>query len=73
MLAAIGVIIISKQTHTLMGVTPEGKEPLHLLAEIPHSITQLNPEVFLIGLVSLIVLFGLPLIRHKWARKIPVP
>ena len=73
MLAAIGVIIISKQTHTLMGVTPEGKEPLHLLAEIPHSLTQLNPEVFLIGLVSLIVLFGLPLIRHKWARKIPGP
>ncbi len=73
MLAAIGVIIISKQTHTLLGVTPEGKEPLHLLAEIPHSLTRLNPEVFVIGLVSLIVLFGLPLIKQKWARKVPGP
>jgi MFS superfamily sulfate permease-like transporter len=73
MLAAIGVIIMSKQAHTLMGVTPGGKEPLQLLAEIPHSLLNLNPEVFLIGLVSLGVLFGLPLLRWSWVRKLPSP
>lgn len=73
MLAAIGVIIISKQTHTALGVTPEGKEPLHLLAEIPHSLANLNPEVFLIGLVSLAILFGLPLLSFRWAKKVPSP
>lgn len=73
MLAAIGVIIVSKQTHTLLGVTPQGKEPLHLLAEIPHSLMSLNPEVFFIGLVALAVLFGLPLIKANWARKVPGP
>lgn len=73
MLAAIGVIIVSKQAHVLLGVTPHGQEPLHLLAEIPHSLLNLNPEVFLIGLVGLLVLFGLPLVRAPWARKLPAP
>ena len=73
MLAAIGVIIISKQAHTLMGVTPAGKESLHLLAEIPHSLTELNPEVLMIGLISLAILFGLPWIKNRWARKVPGP
>ena len=73
MLAAIGVIIISKQAHTLMGVSPAAKEPLHLLAEIPHSLSLLNPEVLVIGFVSLSILFGMPLLPFGWTKKIPAP
>lgn len=73
MLAAIGLIIISKQAHVLLGVTPSGLSPVELLAEIPRSFERLNPEVFLIGGISLCILVLYPLIKHSAMRKIPAP
>jgi MFS superfamily sulfate permease-like transporter len=73
MLAAIGVIIVSKQAHTLLGVSPLGKGPLPLLAEIPRSVMHANPEILVIGLCTLVVLFGLPLLPWRWAKKVPAP
>lgn len=73
MLAAIGVIIFSKQSHFLLGVTPTATEPLHLLAELPHSFTHLNPLIALIGFLSLVVLFGLPWVGIAWVKRIPAP
>lgn len=73
MMAAIGIIISAKQIHTLLGIKPEASEPIELLAEIPHSLLNMNPEIAIIGLVSLIILFGLPLISFKWMKKVPAP
>lgn len=73
MMAAIGIMIFSKQIHTALGVKPEGKEMLEIISEIPHSILHLNPEVALIALVSLIILVGLPFIKNKYVRRFPAP
>ena len=79
MLAAIGIIIISKQLHILLGfnpVTPEGKpmvEPLELLMELKNTFANFfkHKDVVVIGLVSLGLVFGWPMIPIKAVKKIP--
>ncbi len=73
MLAAIGLIIGVKQIFTLMGVKPQGRETLDLFAELPRAIKEMNPEIAIIGLISLVILFVLPQIKNKYIRRIPAP
>lgn len=81
MLAAIGIIIISKQLHVLAGVsptTPEGKsmvEPIELIMELPKTISHFfaHSDAAIIGLVSLVIVFGWPMLPFKITKKIPAP
>lgn len=76
MLAAIGIIIMSKQIHILLGINPselKGKEPLELLAMIPESIMHENSHLAEIGLACLILLIVLSYIKHQKIKKIPAP
>ncbi|MBC7486200.1 MAG: SulP family inorganic anion transporter [Cytophagaceae bacterium] len=73
MLSSIGIIIFAKQVHVALGVKLDDKNPLTLLAEIPHSISILNPEIAIIGIVSLIILFILPLVKNRYVKMIPAP
>ncbi len=73
MLAAIGIIIMSKQSHILLGTTPVAKEPLNLLLEIPNSLLHMNPAIAGIGAISLAVLVVWPLVKHSKLKRIPAP
>lgn len=73
MMAAIGIMIFGKQAHTALGVKPSSKEMLEIILEIPHSVMNLNPEVFIISLVSFIILIGFPFIKNKYVKLIPAP
>jgi MFS superfamily sulfate permease-like transporter len=76
MLAAIGIIIMSKQIHTLLGIDPKmlkGKEPLELLAMIPSSIMHENAHITEIGLTCLAIMIVFSLIKHPLLKKIPAP
>lgn len=76
MLAAIGLIIFSKQVHILLGIDPatlKGLGPIELFKRIPDSIMHEDPKVTLIGVISLIIIFGMPLLKGKVFKKVPAP
>lgn len=73
MLAAIGVIIISKQVPVALGITGAIGGPLSLLKQIPEFILHANPAIALIGIVSLAIMFLWPMLRSRVAILKPVP
>lgn len=73
MLAAIGIIIIAKQLFTLIGAKATGQETLELLAELPHAFGELNPDIAIIGFVSLAIMFLFPLFKNKYLKMLPAP
>ena len=73
MLAAIGIIIMAKQIHTLLGVKPTGKSLIDIIVEIPHSLLNLNPNIALIGFLGLILLIVWANIKNPTLKLIPAP
>lgn len=71
MLAAIGIIVMGKQIHVMLGVTPTGKTPTQLWAELGVSIRHLNPLIALIGSTSLAVMILCARYPIWILRKIP--
>ncbi|PIQ26284.1 sulfate transporter [bacterium (Candidatus Blackallbacteria) CG17_big_fil_post_rev_8_21_14_2_50_48_46] len=73
MLAAIGIIIMAKQAHTVLGVKPHTKETLEVIAEIPHSLMHANGEIAIIGLICLAVTVLWAFMPIQALKKIPGP
>jgi MFS superfamily sulfate permease-like transporter len=73
MLAAIGIIIMAKQIHTLFGVKPAAKSLIDTILEIPHSIANLNPQIALIGLLGIVILIVWTQLKNPTLKKIPAP
>jgi len=78
MLASIGIIIIAKQMYEVIGVAapnaPPGGEPpgpLELIWDFPGKIREINPEIAVIGLAGLAILFALQAVKNKRVRKVP--
>lgn len=73
MLAAIGVIILSKQIHVALGREAPSGSALHAIEIIPESLLHLNPYVACIGVFSLLIILIHPRIKSKLIHFIPAP
>ena len=73
MLAAIGIIIMAKQIHVMLGVTPEKGSLISTIAQIPESFANLNLEIAIIGFSGLVILIIWSLLQNKTLKMIPAP
>ncbi len=73
MLAAIGIIIMAKQIHTMFGIKPEAESLFGTIAEIPRTIWNMNPEVALIGFSGLALMIIWAVIKNRALKMIPAP
>lgn len=80
MLAAIGLIILGKQFHIMMGNSIVEKNPIAYLLEIPNTIisafsynNQGLTFAMISGVISLIIMVFYSKIRNKYLQLIPAP
>ena len=73
MLAAMGISIMARQIHVMLGVTPESGSLFSSIAQIPNSFLNAMPEVATIGIISFVVLLIWPLLKNSKVGKIPAP
>ncbi|XDD50200.1 SulP family inorganic anion transporter [Leptospira sp. WS92.C1] len=73
MLAAIGVIIFLKQFFVAVGYTPATKSIIGLINELPVGLVHPNPQIAIVGLISIIILISIPFLPNARLKKIPGP
>ncbi|MDD5272941.1 MAG: SulP family inorganic anion transporter [Methylovulum sp.] len=74
MLAAIGIIIMAKQIHTVVGNAPEkGSSLISTIAQVPHSLMNMNHEIAIIGFSGLAILILWTIVKNKHLKMIPAP
>ena len=74
MLAAIGLMIIIKQVPALLGsLAAPSKTILAAVFATPNHFRNLNPEVLMVGGISLLMVFVLPQIKNRFIARLPAP
>jgi carbonic anhydrase len=71
MLCSIGLLIIVKQFPFLMGVKFHAHEFIEYVTEVPSHFAEMQPTVFLIGILSLAVMFALSACKATWLKVVP--
>jgi len=73
MLAGLGIIIIAKQSHVMLGASPEPGGIFSTIAQIPHSLMNPDPVIAFIGFSGLAILIFWPRLKHPKLKAVPAP
>lgn len=73
MLAAIGLIILTSQIHYALGVEAANGSALAVISEIPAYLLNLNPFIFALALIGLLILVYYPKVSNRFVHLIPAP
>ncbi|WP_299458669.1 SulP family inorganic anion transporter [uncultured Microscilla sp.] len=74
MLAAIGVMILSKELHVALGgVAPKTGNTIQVLMAVPATFMVQNPFITIISTVSLIILVAYSRFKNKVVQFVPAP
>lgn len=79
MLAAIGVVILSKQLYIMLGIPAVDSQgnvivkPLALLWNLKYGLKNTQFDIFIIGIWSLAIVWGWSFIKNKVLKAIPSP
>ena len=72
-LAAIGVIIFSKQIHYAFGTMSNADSTIGTLIDVFHQLPNTNPFVFVIAFIGILILIFHNKINNRFIRLIPAP
>ncbi len=72
-LAAIGVIIIAKQIHYALGTNSDADTTIGTLADVIYKLPEINPFVFAIALIGILILVYFKRVNQNFIRMIPAP
>lgn len=70
-MVAIGIIIFSTQIHVVMGTTPESRGAINLLKEAFSQIPNINPIIFGISMIGIVLLIFIPKIQSRLFHYFP--
>ena len=72
-LAAIGVIIFTKQIHYALGTKSDADSTIGTLIDVFYKLPEINPFVFLVSMIGILILVFYKKINQKFIRMIPAP
>ena len=72
-LAAIGVIIFAKQIHYALGTNSDADTTIGTLADVIYKLPEINPFVFAIAVIGILILVYFKRVNQNFSRMIPAP